>query len=210
MIMTKKSANCILTNEEKEQIIIETIKTQKPETNQQLINVLQEKISMTPEEIIETLTQLKNQNKIRFGKREEIFIATLSSYVFSRKAEWYWITIALSLATVLAMFTIPDAAYPLIYFRMMLGIVFVLFIPGYSLTKVLFPLKLPMLTSSEEMDKVERFILNIGLSIALVPIVMLLLNFSPWGIKIASITLSLTCLTCVLATTAILHEYEQR
>jgi uncharacterized membrane protein len=46
------------------------------------------------------------------------------------------------------------------------------------------------------------------MSLALTPIVGLILNYTPWGITLTPITLSLLALTVILATAAILREHQ--
>jgi uncharacterized membrane protein len=46
------------------------------------------------------------------------------------------------------------------------------------------------------------------MSIALVPIIGLLLNYTPWGIRLTPIILSLLALTIVFATAAVIREYQ--
>jgi uncharacterized membrane protein len=46
------------------------------------------------------------------------------------------------------------------------------------------------------------------MSLALVPLVGLLLNYTPWGIRLTPITLSLTALTLTFATAAVIREYQ--
>lgn len=109
-----------------------------------------------------------------------------------------------------AVFTIPENAHPLTYLRIALGAIFVLFLPGYALIKTLFPSKVPFPTSSENMDNIERTALSIGMSLALTPIVGLILNYTPWGIRSTPVTLSLLALTVTFATAAILREYQTK
>jgi len=75
-------------------------------------------------------------------------------------------------------------------------------LPGYSLIKALFPTK--------EIDNIERTALSIGISLALVPITGLLLNYTPWGIRLTPVTLSLLALTTVFATAAIIREHQTK
>jgi uncharacterized membrane protein len=60
------------------------------------------------------------------------------------------------------------------------ALLLVLFIPGYVLVAALFPAK-------KEIDWIERIALSIGLSIAVVPLLGLALNFTPLGIRFAPI-----------------------
>jgi uncharacterized membrane protein len=92
----------------------------------------------------------------------------------------------------------------------MVLMVFVLFLPGYAFIKTLFPQKLPIPTSSENMDTIERAALSFGMSLALVPIVGLILNYTSWGIHVTPVTLSLLALTIAFATAAILRESPKK
>jgi uncharacterized membrane protein len=67
---------------------------------------------------------------------------------------------------------------------LLLGLPLVLFIPGYLLVAALFPGK-------GEIDTLERLALSLGLSIALVPLIGLGLNYTPWGIRPGPVVLAL-------------------
>ncbi len=71
--------------------------------------------------------------------------------------------------------------------RVLLGLPFILFIPGYILVFALFPTK----KTDHGIDTLERLVLSFGLSIAVVPLIGLLLNYTPWGIKLEPILTSL-------------------
>jgi len=71
--------------------------------------------------------------------------------------------------------------------RTLLGVPFILFIPGYILIFALFPSK----KTDRGIDLIERIALSFGLSIAIVPLLGLLLNYTPWGIRLEPILLSL-------------------
>ena len=94
---------------------------------------------------------------------------------------------------------VPEDSFPLVYVRYLFSSVFVLFLPGYSLIKALF--------SSNELDNIERLALSVGLSLALVPLVGLLLNYTPWGIRTIPVTFSLLVLTLVFASAAVVRDY---
>jgi uncharacterized membrane protein len=105
-------------------------------------------------------------------------------------------------------FIVPEDAFPLVYLRYVLGTIFVLWLLGYAFIKALFPKQLPLRTSDKDLDTIERIALSIGTSIALVPIVDLLLNYTPWGIRLTPIVLSLTALTVTFATAAVLRGHQ--
>ncbi|MFP3976163.1 MAG: DUF1616 domain-containing protein, partial [Dehalococcoidia bacterium] len=78
------------------------------------------------------------------------------------------------LIAVLSLILIPLALLASGPARIVLGILFVLFFPGYMLIAALFPRK-------ESLDGIERVALSFGLSIAVVPLIGLVLNYTPWG-----------------------------
>lgn len=63
--------------------------------------------------------------------------------------------------------------------RIALGLPFALFFPGYSLMLALFPGK-------DKIGNTERIALSFGLSIAVVPLIGLILNYTPSGITVES------------------------
>lgn len=101
---------------------------------------------------------------------------------------------ALSVALLMAVVTVPDS--PL---RSALGVPFILLFPGYTLVSALFPAKLAI-------GRLERLTLSIGLSLALVPIIGLGLNYSPWGITLTPILVSLFSFTVLMSTVAFLRR----
>jgi len=188
------------------QRIIEIVKEKDPETVEQLINLVQSKHSIPRQKILDAIIKLQNQGKITLKQPKAQFNFTITEYIVSPKAYWYWTIVALSLATTILVFTVPENAYPIVYARYILGSIFVLWLPGYTFIKALFPTKVPIQTSSENLDKIERIALSAGMSLALVPITGLLLNYTPWGIRLTPVTLSLLALTITFATAALLRE----
>jgi uncharacterized membrane protein len=93
----------------------------------------------------------------------------------------------LSAVLVVLVLLVPDS--PL---RTLLGIPFVLFFPGYTLINALFPAK-------HDLGGIERLSLSLGLSLALVPLIGLGLNYSPWGIRLAPIIASLYLFTMLMS-----------
>ena len=76
--------------------------------------------------------------------------------------------------------------------RIVFGIFFVLIFPGYTLLAALFPRK-------NMLDPLMRLALTFGISLALVIILLLILNFTPWGIRLNSSLIALGVFTCVTA-----------
>jgi len=79
--------------------------------------------------------------------------------------------------------------------RTILGLPFLLFFPGYTLMVALFPKK-------GDLSGIERVALSFGLSIAVTALVGLILNYTPWGISLYPILLSLVLFILVTSATA--------
>ena len=73
---------------------------------------------------------------------------------------------------------------PVPFLRIPLGLVAVLLAPGYALVEATFPKR-------ADLDGVARLGLSFGLSIAVLPLLALLLDNLPWGIRLWPMTISL-------------------
>ena len=79
--------------------------------------------------------------------------------------------------------------------RTYIGVLTVLFLPGYALTGALFPAK-------NDLEGIERAMVSLGLSIAIVPTMGFILNYTVWGIReipILTVISAFTLLMCVIA-----------
>jgi len=68
--------------------------------------------------------------------------------------------------------------------RVILGLPFLLFFPGYVLVAALFP--------RSEMDAIERIALSFGMSIAVTTLIGLGLNYTSWGIRLETVLYSIS------------------
>lgn len=112
----------------------------------------------------------------------------------------YYLDIILILA--LTLLTVGFVLIPPLnktFVRTILGILLVLFIPGYSLIAALFP-------KWGDLDGIERAALSFGLSIAVTPLIGLGLNYTPWGIRLDPILISLTIFTLAMSLIAYLRR----
>ena len=91
-------------------------------------------------------------------------------------------------ATVGIIYLTPPTFVPL---RVVLAIPVILFIPGYCLLCSLFP-------GNGDVDLMTRMVLSVGVSIVIVPLIGLGLNFTPWGIHLDTIVISLSLFTIVM------------
>ena len=76
--------------------------------------------------------------------------------------------------------------------RIALGLIFVLFIPGYTLVTALFPKR-------DSLGAIERTALSFGISIAVVSLIAFIMNYTPWGIGLYPIMIPLLIFIVVTA-----------
>jgi len=182
--------------------ILELVKTSSPETVEKLVDEASNELEIPKDIVLKHVIELQNTGRLTLTSPPESIPASLGTYITSIHAAWFWTTIILSAATTISVFTIPEKTYPYVFLRYILGSIFVLFLPGYTLIKTLFPTK--------EIDNIERTALSIGMSLALVPLTGLLLNYTPWGIRLTPITVSLLALTTLLSVTGIIREHSEK
>lgn len=125
--------------------------------------------------------------------------SNLWRYFICLENAWFWGATALVAMTLLVVFTVNSSA--LLYARYVLGGVFVLFLPGFLLISALY-------ARSEEMDTLERLALSIGLSLAVVPLIGLVLNYTPWGIRLEPIMVSLALFSEVMAVVCVVRRFR--
>lgn len=93
------------------------------------------------------------------------------------------------------------ALFPSNTLCIILGLPFVLFFPGYALVTALFP-------QTGGPGGIERVALSFGLSIAVTILIGFILNYTPWGISLYSILLSLAVF--ILVASAIVYFRRRR
>jgi uncharacterized membrane protein len=114
---------------------------------------------------------------------------TLPRYLFSPYSFWFWEVIV---ATLSSMGSVLLLSGPLFYVRIVLGGLMVLFLPGYLLVSVIYP-------KNTTLDGLTRLVSSFVLSLAVVTLVGFVLNYTPFGISLGAVVVSLGTLTLLLA-----------
>lgn len=168
---------------------------------------------VTLEEYVSKITREKKRSKysvlrelwinIRNGKLEIVDPnppVVFTSYILRLDYNlWFWTSLVLITATCGSIY-ITDHIPRLISIRYVLGLIYVLFLPGYSLVEALYP-------GERDLTPLERIALSIGLSLALIPLIGLILNYTPWGIRLNSIVISISVFTFTMLITALYKKY---
>ena len=189
-------------------IILEVINEKQPQSIKHLTKIIKEDFDLTEEEIIESVLKLQAQGAIIF-ENQTLPIRNLKTYLKTGEAIWYLLTIVTVIIATLV-FTISESVYPWIYGRNVLGLIFILFLPGFAFIKAIFPIRIPTNSSNSKIEEIEQIALSIGMSIALVSTAGLLLYYSPWGLDVTTIVLFLVTFTPIFTTAAVIKEYRAK
>jgi len=127
-------------------------------------------------------------------------IRSLSQYVSSLYALDFWLTTVTVFIT-LVITVLNITTWPIILVRYVLGSAYVLFLPGHALIEALYP-------RDEDLTALERLALSLGLSLAVVPLIGLILNYTPWGIRLTPVSVSLALFTQAMATIALFRKFK--
>ncbi|MGB9853720.1 MAG: DUF1616 domain-containing protein [Candidatus Bathyarchaeales archaeon] len=104
---------------------------------------------------------------------------------------WFLTIIAFTLITLLTAYTIPSDS-PFAFVRYIFGFIFVSFIPGYCLLRLLF-------SKGKEVETIEVMVLSIALSFSIAGLVGLFLGLTSIGLSFTSVTVSLVMVVLFLA-----------
>lgn len=103
--------------------------------------------------------------------------------------------------------------------RVPVGIIFVLFVPGYALVSALFPERYRSATNTDEsnrtrwlgngseIDGVDRLSLSVVVSVVLVSSIGVAMNYTPWGIQLGPVLAAVSAVTLVATYIAVRRRH---
>lgn len=117
---------------------------------------------------------------------------------------WFLFIVTFAIITFLVAYTISETSpLPLFALRFILGFIFVSFIPGHCLLRILF-------SAGKKIDIIEEIVLSIALSFSIVGLIGLFLGLTNIGLNFTSVTVSLTFVVLMLASLAFLKKHAKR
>ncbi len=182
--------------------ILEIAKVRSPPTVKALVEEAAKSLGLQSDVVLKRVVDLQDNGKLSLILLPENVPRNMSGYALSSQAYWFWVVTAISLLTIVSTLLVGEKAYPLIYGRYALGFLFICFLPGYSLTKLFFP--------AREMGGLEKLALSIGLSLAIVPFTVFILDYLPVGVRATPIAVSLSALTLCFSGVALLREHSHK
>ena len=181
-------------------LIKDKIAKEKPTDLENLLDSLIIETKMEKEELLSEIIEMSNSGQINLIAPEKQPPRNLIPYLFSRENLWFWEILITSIATLNAVILIPlnSSFTPL---RYILGSVFLLFLPGYSFMHALFPL---------QQTNMETILLSLGMSLAMLPLIAILLNLTSLGLGVTPVILSLLLSIVTFSLIGIVRGYYKR
>lgn len=184
-------------DEDLSKVVIETAKSISEPTVSELVNNLVKEKGLRFKDATRAVYQEWKKGNLYLSKANPS--TTIANYMFDLENVWFWAVTSLVAVTMLVVFTVNSSS--LLYVRYVLGGVYVLFLPGFLLISALYP-------RGEELDGLERVALSIGLSLAIVPLIGLMLNYTPWGIRLEPIMVSLALFAEAMALVCVFRRFR--
>ena len=181
------------------ELVENAIKMKHPATVQELAQILVAGDILSEEDFVKAVKEMAADGSLILQEPVHEIESPWDYLLTPSLSVWLWVTLGITILAVTAVLLTPDI-FPVVVIRWLLGSILVLFLPGYALLQLLFP-------KPSEMDSLERFALEIGLSLALVPLIGLVLNYTPWGIRFIPATMSLSAFTIIFLLAAATRKY---
>ena len=189
------SANHSKTEEKIEILILQKLST-KPIPLASLVKDLSNELPYKSDKIIAKIIGLQADRKILI--REPVPYRRFLDYLLSPLSIWFWELVAATLASIGLVSASSGLA---LYLRYIFGSLLVLVLPGYSLVGFIYSKK-------EDLDYLTRISVSFVMSLAITTLVGLALNFTPFGITLFAVTLSLSAVTIGLLILTTLRKYS--
>ncbi|MGI0029789.1 MAG: DUF1616 domain-containing protein [Nitrososphaera sp.] len=113
----------------------------------------------------------------------------------------FWVAVAASAAILIAIYVLPQGE-PWVATRWIAGAIFLFVIPGYTITNLFIP--------RNRLSTIERVAISVGLSLATVVLIGIILSYSPVGVRIEPIVISIALFNVVIALLAAEKDYSMR
>jgi len=120
-------------------------------------------------------------------------------FTLTKDGRSVWLVAAFNALMILWVYLLSGQTYA----RFFLSIVYVLFLPGYSLVELIS-------TFEKNVEGVEKIAYSFGLSMVTVILLSFLLNYTPWGISLVPLLVGISVFTIVCISLAVVRKYRNR
>jgi len=178
-------------------LILDAIKTNHPETVSQLARILAENRDFDETAYVDTMKRMVKNGSIRLDEPTYEIYSVLDFLFTITVSGWFWLILLLACTAMIAVYVNP-VRFPLSILRWIFGSI-LLCLPGYATIRLLF--------LHPQLPQLEQLGLSLALSLAIIPIIGFVLNFTPWGIRFFPIIISLGAYTLLVGTAAASRNY---
>jgi hypothetical protein len=154
---------------------------------------------MKQEEFARELYSLWQEGKVQISEPSPP--KGFSGYMFGVRGLWFFGILAVVASVSLLIYAMP-AIEVMSYIRYILGVTFVLYLPGYVVVEALY-------ANRKDLDEPERLVLSVGLSLAFVPLLALILAYTPWGVSLSSVVSLFSAFVVAFGLLAAQRSFEQ-
>ena len=162
-----------------------------------IVDSVSKKTGVNTDQVVQRLMNAVEAKEIRLIESRSY--KSLASYSFSPYSVWFWASLTTTVVSMISVFIDFGVS---IYLRYVFGASLLLFLPGHSLVQALYP-------RIESIGPLTRFVLSVGLSLAINPMIGLALSYSVIGFRLIPIVFSLGGLTISLLILALVRRYER-
>jgi hypothetical protein len=191
-------------------------KIDKRRLEDMIIELLHKDRSMKVRDVVDILHSVDNSlaiediyNAVEILKQENLVVTryrpfqnqySFSGYIIRNYASLpFWSVVAVTALTLVSIYLIPSSA-PWSAVRIIVGGIFTLIMPGFSILQLIFPAK--------NISNLERFVLSLGLSLALLPLIGLVFAYTPFGIRLLPLVIFLSLLCISISTIGAYRKYR--
>ena len=175
-----------------------TIRRRHPESVRQLAKMLAEDGGTFDEAtFLDTIQSMTNDGSLKLSRPSYEIYSVLDYLLAPTVSGWFWLIFWLTLTSTFVVYIVPSL-FPLSIIRWVFGFLLIC-LPGYATIKLLFPYS--------ELHLYLKLALSVALSLAVIPILGFILNFTPWGIRFLPVLGSVGAYTIVAASVAAARSY---
>jgi hypothetical protein len=186
-------------NTSSRELIANVVMTRHPTTVRQLAQAVMATNTFDEVDFIRTVKAMANDGSLVI-KEPSYEVESIMDYLLTATLSgWLWSTIAATVLATAAVVLIPEL-FPYNIIRLIVGAVFMLYLPGHTLLRLLF-------FKGSDIDVLERIGLGVSASLVAVCMLGLGLSFTPWGIRLGPIVASLGGFVVICTTGAAVRQY---
>jgi uncharacterized membrane protein len=171
-----------------------------PDNVEELINIMIKEVGTSEKESLEIIKEMQKKDLIKLSREIDKTTSSLMGYIFSYDAIWFILVSLTSFSALLSIMFVVEVSSPLMQLRRILGFLLLVFLPGFSLLKYLYP--------SDKINPIY-IMMSVGLSIAIVPLIGLFLESLPNGFNTLNNAFLIFFVTIIFSVLGVIKAYDK-